>query len=139
MKKNPLFKIHIFASLAEKEMEKKLLRDIGLSYSQCMILDFVYHNPKISQREVAFERCITPAAVSRHIEALEEMGFIKRTDRKENRREHILLITREGESIAITAEKLLDQSVNNLIENLTNSDLKNIDYILGKLLNKFRE
>jgi DNA-binding MarR family transcriptional regulator len=137
MKKNPLFKIHIFANLVEKEVERKLLRDVGLSYSQCMILDFINNHPEISQRDVAVERHITPAAVSRHLEVLEELGFIKRKDREENKREHILIITNQGQSVATNAEKLLEQSMNSLIEDISRDELEDIDEIFNRLLGRF--
>lgn len=138
MKKNPLLKIHIVANLAEKEMEKRLLKDIGLSYSQCMILEFIHHHPEISQRDVAMERCITPAAVSRHLEILEEMGFIERKDRQDNRREHILIITREGQSVSSEAERLLEESMSDLMNELSRDDLSQMEEMLNRLLGRFR-
>ena len=137
--KNPLFKIHIFANLAEKEMERMLLEELGISYSQSMILDFIYHNPEISQRQVASERHITPAAVSRHLEVLEEMGFIERKDRKENKREHILIITDQGQNVVTNAEKILEIAVNKIVEDLSGNEIENIDYILNKLLSRFED
>lgn len=139
MRENPLFKIHIFANLAEKEIERVLLSEVGISYSQSMILDFIYNHPEISQREVAMERGITPAAVSRHLEVLEELGFIERKDRKENKREHIVIITRRGEDVVSNAEVLLQRAVDNLINDLSLNEMENMDYLLEKLLRRFKE
>lgn len=139
MKRNPLFKIHIFANLVEKEIERRLLSELGISYSQSMILDFIYNHPEISQRKVAVERHITPAAVSRHLEVLEEMGFIKRKDREENKREHIVVITNDGQRIVTIAQNVVEDSVEDLIEDISKGELENIDFILEKLLRKFRE
>ncbi len=138
MKRNPLFKIHIFANLIEKEIERRLLSELGISYSQSMILDFIYSHPEISQRQVAMERHITPAAVSRHLEVLEEMGFIKRKDRDDNRREHIVVITDSGQKIVITAQTVVEDSVEDLIEDVSRGELEDMDLILEKLLKKFR-
>ena len=139
MKRNPLFKIHIFANLAEKEIEKRLLSELGISYSQSMILDFISNHPEISQRQVAMERCITPAAVSRHLEVLEEMGCIQRKDREENKREHIVVITNDGQRVVTVAQNVVEDSVEDLIEDISKGELENIDLILEKLLRKFRE
>jgi DNA-binding MarR family transcriptional regulator len=138
MKQNPLFKIHQFTFLAEKELDRRLQEDVGLSFSQCMILNFVYHNPEISQRAVAYDRCITPAAVSRHIEALESLGLIRRRDREENRREHVLVITREGERIVVSAERLVDQTLGSFLSDVDERDLDSVDVIFSQLLRRLR-
>lgn len=138
MRENPLFKIHIFANLAEREIEKILLSEVGISYSQSMILDFIYNHPEVSQRDVAMERGITPAAVSRHLEVLEEMGFIQRKDRKENKREHIVIITREGQGVVSNAEILLQKAIDNMINELSLNEMENMNCVLEKLLKRFR-
>jgi DNA-binding MarR family transcriptional regulator len=139
MRRNPILKIHQFMFLAEKDFDRKLLDDVGLSFSQCMILDVVYHNPEISQRAVAYERCITPAAVSRHIEALEELGFLTRHDREENKREHILVVTKQGERVVTHAERLIEATINALLEDVPKNEVDHMDHVLSLLLRRFRE
>lgn len=137
MHRNPILKIHKFVFLAEKALDRRLQHDVGLSFSQCMILVHVAHNPHISQRHVAYERDITPAAVSRHIEALVEAGLISRFDREQNKREHVLEVTIRGRGIVKTAEEVLEEEIDALMEQLSNDDVKKVDSVFDRLLSRF--
>jgi DNA-binding MarR family transcriptional regulator len=133
----PLFKIHKFIFLVEKALDKRLQSDVGLSFSQSMILVHVAHNPKISQRHVACERDITPAAVSRHIEALEEAGLLTRMDRVDNKREHVLKVTVLGDDLVHRAEHILDEEIHALLEELSAQESVLIEKIFDQLLTRF--
>jgi DNA-binding MarR family transcriptional regulator len=137
--RDPIVKIHIFANLAEKEIERKLLEELGISYSQSMILSFIRNHPEISQRQVAMERGITPAAVSRHLEVLEEMGFIRRKDREDNKREHILVVTDSGANLVSNAEELLDLAMDEIMSDVSKTEAENMNKILEKLLTRFKD
>jgi DNA-binding MarR family transcriptional regulator len=137
--RDPIVKIHIFANLAEKEIERKLLEELGISYSQSMILSFIRNHPEISQRQVAMERGITPAAVSRHLEVLEEMGLIRRKDREDNKREHILVVTDSGANIVSNAEELLDLAMDEIMSDVSKTEAENMNKIIEKLLTRFKD
>ena len=139
MKKNPILKIHKFVFLAEKALDRRLQSDVGLSFSQSMILVHVAHNPEISQRHVACERDITPAAVSRHIEALEEAGLIMRKDRHNNKREHVLTVTVHGGDVVVRAEQILDLEIKALLDELAFGDSALIERIFDRLLAHFED
>lgn len=139
MHRNPILKIHKFVFLAEKALDRRLQHDVGLSFSQCMILVHVAHNPQISQRHVACERDITPAAVSRHIEALVEAGLISRFDREHNKREHVLEVTVYGKGVVKTAEEVLEEEIESLMKQLSNDDVKRVDSVFDRLLSRFLE
>lgn len=137
MHRNPILKIHKFVFLAEKALDRRLQHDVGLSFSQCMILVHVAHNPHISQRHVAYERDITPAAVSRHIEALVEAGLISRFDREQNKREHVLEVTIRGRGVVKTAEEVLEEEIEALMKQLSHDDVKRVDSVFDSLLSRF--
>lgn len=137
MHRNPILKIHKFVFLAEKALDRRLQHDVGLSFSQCMILVHVAHNPHISQRHVAYERDITPAAVSRHIEALVEAGLISRFDREQNKREHVLEVTIRGRGVVKTAEEVLEEEIEALMKQLSHDDVKRVDSVFDRLLSRF--
>ncbi len=137
MRGGPILKIHKFVFLAEKALDRRLQSDIGLSFSQCMILVHVAHNPQISQRHVAYERDITPAAVSRHIEALVASGLISRFDKLANKREHVLEVTILGRGIVKTAEEILDEEIDALMEEFSPEDVSRVEKLFDLLLTKF--
>lgn len=137
MRGGPILKIHKFIFLAEKALDRRLQSDIGLSFSQCMILVHVAHNPQISQRHVACERDITPAAVSRHIEALVASGLISRFDKIANKREHVLEVTVRGHGIVKSAEEILDEEIDALMRELSNDEVKKVEKLFDLLLLRF--
>lgn len=137
MRGGPILKIHKFIFLAEKALDRRLQSDIGLSFSQCMILVHVAHNPQISQRHVACERDITPAAVSRHIEALVASGLISRFDKVANKREHVLEVTVRGHGIVKSAEEILDEEIDALMRELSNDEVKKVEKLFDLLLLRF--
>ena len=136
MRDNPILKIHKFVFLIEKGLDRKLHSAIGLSFSQCMILVHIAHNPEISQRHVACERDITAAAVSRHIEALESLGFISREDNRVNKREHVLHITLSGKDIVDHAEKVIEQEVEFFSEYLEKKERDSFSFLCDKLISR---
>lgn len=138
MRGGPILKIHKFIFLAEKAMDRRLQSDIGLSFSQCMILVHVAHNPQISQRHVASERDITPAAVSRHIDALVFLGLISRLDKERNKRQHMLEVTLRGMGIVKTAEEILDEEIDALMHELSNEEVKKVERLFDLLLARFQ-
>lgn len=138
MRGGPILKIHKFIFLAEKALDRRLQSDIGLSFSQCMILVHVAHNPHISQRHVACERDITPAAVSRHIEALVASGLISRFDKLANKREHVLEVTLRGLGIVKSAEEILDEEIDALMHELSNDEVKKVEKLFDLLLARFQ-
>lgn len=137
MHRNPILKIHKFVFLAEKALDRRLQHDVGLSFSQCMILVHVAHNPQISQRHVAYERDITPAAVSRHIEALVAAGLISRFDRAHNKREHVLEVTIQGKGLVKTAEHALAEEIDVLMHELSKDDMRQVEVLMDLLLARF--
>lgn len=139
MKGGPILKIHKFVFLAEKSLDKRLQRDLSLSFSQCMILVHVAHNPHISQQHVACERDITPAAVSRHIEALVAAGFISRFDKVHNKREHVLEVTLRGRGIVKTAEEILEEEIDVLMKEISSDEAARVDSLFDKLLSRFNQ
>ncbi len=139
MDRNPILKIHKFVFLAEKALDRRLQQDVGLSFSQCMILVHVAHHPQISQRHVAYERDITPAAVSRHIEALVASGLISRFDREHNKREHVLEVTVHGRGVVKTAEEALEEEIELLMKQLSLDDVKRVDSVFDRLLSRLKD
>ncbi len=137
MRGGPILKIHKFIFLAEKALDRRLQSDIGLSFSQCMILVHVAHNPHISQHHVACERDITPAAVSRHIEALVASGLISRFDKLANKREHVLEVTLRGLGLVKSAEEILDEEIDALMHELSNDEVKKVEKLFDLLLARF--
>ncbi|MHB1316531.1 MAG: MarR family winged helix-turn-helix transcriptional regulator [Minisyncoccota bacterium] len=137
MRGSPILKIHKFVFLAEKALDKRLQSDVGLSFSQCMILVHVAHNPHVSQQHVACERDITPAAVSRHIEALVSSGLISRFDKVHNKREHVLEITILGKGVVETAEDILNEEINILMKELSKDEASRIESVFDRLLSHF--
>lgn len=139
MRGGPILKIHKFIFLAEKALDRRLQRDLSLSFSQCMILVHVAHNPHVSQQHVACERDITPAAVSRHIETLVASGLISRFDKLANKREHVLEVTIHGQKVVKTAEEILEEEIDALMDEISSDEAARVDSLFDRLLSRFNQ
>ena len=96
---SPFFKLREFINEEEKKIDRSLHESFKLSLSQALILIHLLDNPDISQRDVACERNITPAAVCRHMESLVSAGLITQCNAENNKREHCISLTPKGEKL----------------------------------------
>lgn len=119
----------ILKRLGEVLQEKELI-----SFSQFMILLAVECKSSIPQREVARILSLTEATVSRHIDGLSKSGLIERTNNPNSRREHQIVITKEGSKILQKAKSFIDQEINQIIGDIPNKEQEIITKNLQSLI-----
>jgi MarR family multiple antibiotic resistance transcriptional regulator len=117
-----------------RKAEVELQRELAISYSQFLILAAAAHAKAASQCHVARFLNITEAAVSRQVETLVDKGWLLRTPNPANRREHILVLTPAGVTIATKARGLVAGLHHHEFAVLTAAERGELDRILVKLL-----
>ncbi len=139
----PAVKIHQFVFLMDKLMDRELRKTGDLSFAQFMILGAIHFKPGLSQRDIAIARQTTEAAVSRHITSLAKKGFVVAKRNAKNRKEHILKLTKKGQSLfekdVRVAKKTFDSVGSHLSKKQTIELSKSFDILLSVLQKEFPE
>lgn len=130
----PELKIHKAAFLMARLFEKDLQGALGLSLPQFMLLMTVMHKDKCSQAEIAKTRGLTEAAVSRMADTVLEKKWMTREENPENRREHILKLTKDGEIISQKAVEIVKANMGLVFAELTEDERVTLDRIMDKIL-----
>jgi len=133
-----MIKIHKFMFLARKMLDKELLRECGISFSQFRILTVVHNEPGISQRKIADLEELTEAAVSRHVTGLSVKGYIVFIPNTKNKKQHILELAEPGEKMCKKAFKLVEEKAETLLSALSVSQQKTISDSFDTLIDKVR-
>jgi DNA-binding MarR family transcriptional regulator len=137
-----MYSVHQVYTLVQKRLEQSLSEKEAISFSQFMILvGFVCHtNSPVSQASIASFSHLTEATVSRHISVLVTKGYLSKEENKENRRKHLITITKKGLSAFAHAEKIIDKELITIFKDIKDSDrksiMKNFNNVLLQLLTK---
>lgn len=129
-------KIHKLVFLLDRIAEQMIQAQLGISFSQFLILMGIIKHKGPSQRDVSMFMNITEGAVSRQIEHLHERKFIVRKQQKGNRRKHILEVTPQGKEVYEKAVQLLDEKLDSLYETFSPEEETVLDSLVGRLLEK---
>ncbi len=127
-----MLQIHSLLEWATKEIDRVLDESLDIGFSQCMILMYLAQNPKVSQRDISYERNITPAAVSRHIVSLSRRGYVVLQENRDNRREHVVELSVIGEDVIDHAARIIDRELSRIFGDLTPEELRVLEKILGR-------
>ncbi len=106
-KDNIGFLIHHVAFILDKQADVVLKDQFGIGFSQFKILMVIRHKPGLLQRTVAAYLGQTEASVSRQIKLLSEKGYIASKRNAKNKREHIVMLTSEGERVSTELKQTL--------------------------------
>lgn len=78
---------------------KWMLRNLGVTSPQRLLLRIIGGAPGCSQGVAAARLRLDPGTVSRLVSGLERLGFIQRASDPEDRRKYRLTLTRRGEAL----------------------------------------
>ncbi len=110
------YKLHRLVQQLDHYADEMLKDEYELTLSQFMVLMTIGCLPEPSQREVAIRLKLTPAAVSRQVDSLQDLRLVSRRQKPENRREHQLHLTAKGQVKTLAARKLLSSRFNSFAE-----------------------
>ena len=112
------------------------LKDLGLSFSESVVISNIGASEGITQEGIASFLCIDKAAIARNVKLLETGGLIEIKKNADDKRLKKLYLTQEGweKYKAITAantDRLAD-----LYKGLTPSEINTLETVLNKLADK---
>jgi len=112
---------HILSSLLREFLESSFLDQLGpysLSRSQFCFLKLIAGNSELQVGELA--RClgVSPAASSKNLDRLEELGLVFRETSPEDRRATLLSVSRKGRRLVDDFEQLKASQLAPVIEEL---------------------
>ncbi|HYD35688.1 MAG TPA: MarR family transcriptional regulator [Vitreimonas sp.] len=117
-----------------KKADFILRRECDLTHSQCQVLGLLKFNEVLSQDQIAQVLDLTPAAVSRLTETLQEKKYIQRQENPDNRRQNQLKLTSAGEKNLEKALEIIktleDRLLGNLNDKRSQEFLTTADYLL---------
>ena len=128
------YTLHKLVFLMDKLGDQSLQKKVNLTFSQFRILMAVGYKENISQRDIADFWDMTQAAVSRQVEILIKKKLVSKKDNKENRREHMLNLTQQGEQLLVKATGVLDNTYQTIYSVIPQSEQGKMSQNLDKLL-----
>ena len=117
--KSLLNKIARVASSLEREVEQELKVSFALTFSQFRVLNGLLALGEVSQRELAKALDVTPAVVTRQVDALGSRGLVAQRPNPRSKRENVLALTKKGEQAAVDAAKSIAARQKSLFEPLS--------------------
>lgn len=77
----------------------------------------------------------TPSAITQHVNALEEQGFVKKTVSKADKRQTELSLTTAGKHVIEVKQQFMRKRVEQVVEALTDEELNQFIAICKKIAN----
>lgn len=105
---NVVYKMQHTASILTRFSDHVLHERLKIGYTQYRILLALQYTPNIQQRSLASSLDQTEAAISRQIKLMRKQDLLTVESRKENKREHIVQLTKKGERLANEASLILN-------------------------------
>jgi DNA-binding MarR family transcriptional regulator len=136
---NPILKIHRFVLITDKYMDRELSKRFNISFSQFRVLSVIHFHPGLSQKDIANFQDATQAAISRHIEVLEDKGLVALGTNSSNRKEHNLHLTKLGSEVFVKALKFTNNKLSNFLKKIGKKKAENLSSIFEELTLVVRE
>ncbi len=125
--------------LNRRVMDGKI-QQLGIHHSQHFLLMFLSrHSEMPSQREIATELDISPAAVATTIKKLEQSGYIKKNVDQEDGRYHEIGLTNKGRCVVEQSKILFQEKDIEIFEGIDEQELLQVQKTLGKVLQNLKD
>jgi len=126
------------ARLNRRLMDGKI-GQLGIHHSQHFLLMFLSRHAEMpSQREIAKEFDISPAAVATTIKKLEQGGYIEKNIDREDGRYHEIGLTEKGRCVVEQSKVLFQEKDIEIFEGINEQELLQMQTTLGKVLENLK-
>lgn len=130
------YQIHKAVFLLDKMSDQILQDQLGLGFSQFLVMMTLANQPNVPQKFVASSLDQTQAAVSRQVDILVGLKLVSRTTNAESRREYVLCLTKLGQKKFRQGLNAIDARFDKLFEVWSKDQKSNL---LGALSNLIAE
>ena len=114
--------------------------EFDITYNNFLIIELLFTNPDIHQRNIAKALLMGTANLSKELERMENKGLIKRKISEKNKKMvKTVKLTRKGEEIYHTIVGDWEKFVTNLENIYTNEELKTFTEFLLRMKDKLTE
>lgn len=114
--------------------ERRLL-DFGVGFPEQVILMYLASNNGVNQDAVAQHFMLDKGAIAKTLRKLEEKGLVERHQNPENKRENLISIAPDGQSILGEMGKALDEWNQYFFEGLCDDDIRQYERITDIIVN----
>ena len=129
--------LHKAVFAMDRGIDRLLAERFELTFSQFFILRVLAKRPGTTQKAIAGARGLTEAAVSRSVDLLLGKRLITRKVNPANRREHMLVLTKEGARIELRARSAALGKVDAALTKISAAERKTLARAAEKLLDAF--
>ncbi len=130
---DPGFLLHKVGAMMERISETVLFDQLGIGYSQFKLLYVLDQKSGIQQKEIAMRLGQTEASISRQIKILVKDGLVAVEQSKQDRKKHIVSLTRRGSETSVQAFTLLNRFYGPILSCLDAREQQQLASILSTL------
>lgn len=129
-------KITFLMRVLNNQLNTKFERTMNMNSSRYELLHYLLDGKSYTQTHLQKLVNIDRAAITRHVKALEEEGYVTRERNPLNNREIFVRITDKGKADTIQCQMDKNHFNNELFEDFTKDDLNNFLAYLEKMKNR---
>lgn len=119
--------------MKHRKVMQSYLNETGVYQAQHRLLMRIYHNPNVSQKDIATAMDVSPATIAVSLKKLEKGGYIKReTDMGDNRLNQIT-ITEKGNRVVEQSKRIFESADKKIFEGFTDEEKRTLSALLDKL------
>ena len=122
-------------NIYEKEFNN-LLRGIGITSSQCAVLDYLLGSSKefMNQKDIEKEFGLRPSTATELLKTLESRKMIQRVSSEEDGRYKKIQFTEAAEDIRLALQQEIQKTEGLLVEGISQEDLNTFMKVAEKML-----
>ncbi len=117
----------------------KLLDQYGIGYTQLILLTQIYENEGISMNELAVRGVFDKGTITKAIQRLEQLSYVRVVNSEEDKRSKSLHTTEEAQQIMPDLYRMRSQWLSYLSEGIDSSDMDTYIAVSARLVSKARE
>lgn len=121
----------VIATYADKVLSSE--PNLNITFAQYRILATL-HGGAVTQADIAKDLSISGSAMSRHMQILHHKGYITRAINADERRSHIVSITKRGDGKRRLAERVLTKSLYPIFATISHSSRTSVLRTLSKTI-----
>ena len=118
---------------------EKRLNHYNITRSQWIALYYIRNNNMITQKQLADKMSLKEPSVVRLLDKMELLGWVNRTNSKEDKRIKCLTLTESGRKIESDMLEVAEKFKSDTLNGISNEDLDNFKATLDKMLNNIKD
>ncbi len=112
---------------------ERRLRDINIGFNEQLILQYLYKCENVNQDTIAKHFMLDKGSIAKTLNKLEKKNLINRLDNPNNKREKLIIITKDAKKIMGQVGEELQIWHEYLFEGITKEEIAEFNRILSKM------